>query len=94
MTHDYNKCLKLQFGINGYDCDTKFCNWLFTANNRNSTVIAHNGAGYDNKFILQYCLFKGLTPSSFIRQGSRITYMRFEKIISGSLIHITSCYNH
>ena len=43
------------------------------------TVIAHNGAGYDNKFILQYCLFKGLTPSSFIRQGSRITYMTFKK---------------
>jgi hypothetical protein len=33
----------------------------------------------DNKFILQYCLFKGMVPSSFIRQGSRITYMRFEK---------------
>ena len=24
--------------------------------NRESTVIAHSGAGYDNKFILQYCL--------------------------------------
>ena len=68
-----------KFGINGYDCSTKFCDWLFTPENRNSTVIAHNGAGYDNKFILQYCLNKGLVPSSFIRQGSRITYMNFNR---------------
>ena len=79
LTHNYEDCLIDSFGINGYGCEAKFCDWLFTEENKNSTVIAHNGAGYDNKFILQYCLFKGLTPSSFIRQGSRITYMRFEK---------------
>ena len=33
---------------------------MFTEENSNSTVIAHNGAGYDNKFILSYCLSKGL----------------------------------
>ena len=43
------------------------------------TVIAHSGAGYDNKFILQYCLTKGIVPSAFIRQGSRITYMIFKR---------------
>ena len=79
QTHGYNNCLIDSFGINGYKCEEEFCDWLFTKENQNSTVIAHNGAGYDNKFILQYCLFKGLTPSSFIRQGSKITYMYFEK---------------
>ncbi len=78
-THNYEDCLIHSFGINGYGCEAKFCEWLFTEENRDSTVIAHNGAGYDNKFILQWCLFKGMSPSSFIRQGSRITYMRFEK---------------
>ena len=68
---------------------------LFTQENQNSTVIAHNGAGYDNKFILQYCLFKGLTPSSFIRQGSKITYMYFEKKIKSDLLtRIYSYLNH
>ena len=50
-THNYKDCLINKFGINGYGCDVKFCDWLFTEENSNSTVIAHNGAGYDNKFI-------------------------------------------
>jgi len=50
-----------------------------TEENSHSTVIAHNGAGYDNKFVLQYCLNKGIVPSAFIRQGSRITYMSFKR---------------
>ncbi len=79
QSHKYENCLINSFGFNGYGCDEKFCDWLFTTENSNSTVIAHNGAGYDNKFILQYCLNKGLNPSSFIRQGSRITYMNFNR---------------
>jgi succinate dehydrogenase/fumarate reductase flavoprotein subunit len=66
-------------GFNGYNCTTEFCDWLFTEENSDATVIAHNGAGYDNKFILQFCLSRGLAPAAFIRQGSRITYMRFNK---------------
>ena len=57
----------------------KFCNWLFTEEHSNSTVIAHNGAGYDCKFILQWCLKKNLHPSKYIRQGNRIMYMDFKK---------------
>ena len=63
----------------GHGCENTFCDWLFSEGNMDSTVIAHNGAGYDNKFILQYCLNKGLIPSAFIRQGSRITY-EFQKL--------------
>ena len=74
LSHNYQDCLTNSFGIPGYNCEDKFCDWLFTDENINSTVIAHNGSGYDNKFILQYCLNKGIIPSSFIRQGSRITY--------------------
>jgi hypothetical protein len=40
-THDYDKCLKHSFGINGYNCTTEFCNWLFTEENSDATVIAH-----------------------------------------------------
>ena len=55
QTHNYENCLIESFGINGYDCEKKFCDLLFTEENQGATVIAHNGAGYDNKFILQYC---------------------------------------
>ena len=52
LTHDYDNCLTDRFGINGYTCENKFGDSLFTDANQNSTAIAHNGAGYDNKFIL------------------------------------------
>jgi hypothetical protein len=52
QTHDYENCLKESFGLNGYGYEEKFCDWLFTMENTGSTVIAHNGAGYDNKFVL------------------------------------------
>ena len=77
-THTYDNCLVYSFNFSGYGCQNVFFDWLFTENNMGSTVIAPNGAGYDNKFILQYCLNKGLIPSAFIRQGSRITYMSFK----------------
>ena len=78
-THIYNDCLGEQFSYSGYDVVDKFCNWLFTEEHSNSTVIAHNGAGYDCKFILQWCLKKNLHPSKYIRQGNRIMYMDFKK---------------
>jgi hypothetical protein len=42
-------------------------------------VFAHGG-GYDNKFVLQWCLSKGMLPSSYIRSGSHIMYMEFRKL--------------
>ena len=63
----------------GYNCCIDFCNWLFSAENKGSTVLAHNGGGYDYKFVLQYCLQRALKPDCFIRQGSHITFMKFEK---------------
>ena len=75
----YEDCLTNTFRHNGYDAVDKFCGWLFKADNYKSTVIAHNQAGYDGRFILQWCLNRGLHPTQYIRQGSRIMYMAFKK---------------
>ena len=56
-----------------------FCNWLFDEKNKHSTVFAHNAAGYDNKFVIKWCLEKCLPPNTYIRQGNRITLMTFKK---------------
>ena len=49
--HSYEKSLVHRTTFEGYGCDDKFCSWLFDSENMNSTVIAHNGAGYDAKFV-------------------------------------------
>ena len=77
--HSYEASLINKRTFPGYGCESAFCEWLFHKDNAYLTVIAHNGAGYDNKFILQWCLRKGLEPEAFIRQGSRITFMTFKK---------------
>ena len=76
-THDYNDCKSNTFTYSGYESVDKFCNWLFTDVHSHSTAIAHNQAGYDGRFSLQCCLNKGLHPSKFIKQGSKIMYMEF-----------------
>ena len=78
-SHEYEDCLVKSEKFEGYGCEYKFCDWLFTPENSNTTVFAHNGSGYDNKFVLQYCLSKGMLPSSYIRSGSHIMYMAFKK---------------
>ena len=102
-THDYNDCKHDAFTYSGYDVIDKFCNWLFTSKHSHSTVIAHNQAGYDGRFILQWCLNKGMHPTKFIRQGSRIMYMEFAKFhirfvdslhfFLEPLKHLSSTYN-
>ena len=76
--HNYENSLVTTFSASGYGCEKTFCDWLYEEN-ENCTVIAHNGAGYDHKFVLKYFLGKGMSPEGFIRQGSRITYMSFKK---------------
>jgi len=78
-THDYEKSIVGRKTFEGYGCEHAFCEWLFQEENENSTVIAHNGAGYDSKFILKWSLGKGWEPTTFIRQGSRITNPAFRK---------------
>ena len=78
-THDYKDCEHDTFTYSGYDVVDQICNWLFTSKHSHSTVIAQNQAGYDGRFILQWCLNKDMHPTKFIRQGSRIMYMEFVK---------------
>jgi hypothetical protein len=51
-------------------------------------LLYHNGSGYDFKFILKWCLKRGMTPDSYIRQGSHIMYMGFRKF---NLRFVDSC---
>ena len=69
-THNYTKSLVEQKMFYGYDCLGEFCEWLLSPENANSTVIAHNQAGYDGKFILSYCINSCLVPSKYIQQGN------------------------
>ncbi len=78
-SHSYADSLIDTHSFPGYGCLDKFCKWLFTPENRGSTVMAHNGAGYDYKFILKWGIEHGLEPQRKIMQGSRITYMTYKK---------------
>ena len=62
-----------------YDCCNDFCKCFFDKQHKECTLMAHNGAGYANKLILQWCVKHGLNPGMLIRQGSRFTYMHFNK---------------
>ena len=62
----------------GYDCCTEFCKRLFDKNTKISTIMAHNGAGYDNRCVVQWCIKHGLTPAMTIRQGSLSTAMHLK----------------
>ena len=77
--HIYEDSLIDTSSFTGYDCCNDFCKWLFGKQHKDCTIMAQTGAGYDNKFILQWCVKHGLNPGMSIRQGSRITYMQFNK---------------
>ena len=58
------------FSFGCHDCINKLCDFIFKdKTNRNSTVIAHNGAGYDNTFTLGWATQHGIYPRKYIRQG-------------------------
>ena len=49
--HDYRHSKGQQLSFEGYNCANDFCNWLFSEENSDSTVFAHNQSGYDAKFL-------------------------------------------
>jgi hypothetical protein len=79
--HLYEESLTSTNSFAGYDCQADFWKCWFIKANRDSTDMAHNGAGYDNKFVLNLCIDHGLHAAMLIRQGSRITYMHFNNTI-------------
>ena len=72
--HEYDKSFEKSESFEGYECLDNFGDWLFQKENTNSTVFAHNQAGYDGTFILVWCLTNILVPSKYIQQGNRISY--------------------
>jgi predicted alpha/beta-fold hydrolase len=72
-TNNYDRSLVASLKFEGYNCCDEFCNWLFSKQNANSIIIAHNGSGYDYKFVLKWCISKSLRPDTYICQGSHIT---------------------
>jgi hypothetical protein len=78
--HEYEDSLIEKLSFPGYNCIDDFCRWLFNdKSNMNATVMAHNGAGYDSKFIKKWCVDHGMPPNGLIEQGSRVTYMEFNR---------------
>ena len=77
--HGYEDSLVEQKIFEGYNCRNDFGLWLFSDANANSTVIAHNGSGYDYKFVLKWYLEGGERPSTYICQGSHKTSMKFRR---------------
>ena len=74
----YEESLVAWFSFDGYDCINKCCDFLFRGQtHRYSAVIAHNGSGYDNKFILNWAINHGTYPHTYIRQGSGIIYKTY-----------------
>jgi len=78
--HSYEKSFQESTSFEGYSCADDFCDWLFSGEHQEATVFAHNQAGYDAKFLLQWCISHDMLPDKYIQQGSGITYMYFRKI--------------
>jgi hypothetical protein len=78
------KCGENQKIFHGRDCQTKFCKWLFTKENKKSVCIAHNLKGYDGYFILKYLYDNAILPK-IIYNGTKIMSM-FVPIVSIKLI--------
>ena len=56
----------------------KFCEWLFSHQHKNYTVIAHNAKAYDNYFLYDYLINTlGKPPDKLIFVGCKILYMHF-----------------
>lgn len=70
-----NFCKDNRQCFDGDSCLDKFCEWLFSKQNKNAIAIAHNTKGYDGQFILQYCHRKGLKPKQIISRGLGVMYL-------------------
>lgn len=55
----------------GDNTTNEFCEWLFTKEHANCTVLAHNLQGYDSYFILQYLHANAIIPE-VITRGAKV----------------------
>jgi hypothetical protein len=70
--HEYQKSLIASHSFSGYGCEHEFCEWLFQSTNYNSTVIAHNGAGYDAQQVHFKMVFGASNVSGFSSSGKAV----------------------
>ena len=73
--HTYINSFKRSKSFEGFNCAKELCDWLFSGKMKDCTVFAHNQAGYDAKFVLQWCITHDMLPDKYIQQGSGITYI-------------------
>ena len=63
----------------GYNVNRRFCQWLFSEQHKEFTMIAHNFRSYDGQFVLEYMLDNGLKPD-VIKNGTKLMDLRFDKL--------------
>ena len=69
------KCGKKQIVFSGPKTVELFCEWLFSNQHKNVTVMAHNARSYDNYFIYGYLITNGVLPE-IVFNGCKIMYLR------------------
>lgn len=62
----------------GYDVVTQFGKWLFSSDHKYYTARSHNGAGFDNSFLLEYLLSESIMPE-LIYNGTKLLYMYIQR---------------
>ena len=70
-----NTCGNRQVIFKGESTKEKFCEWLFSKQHTDFSIIAHNAKGYDNYFLYNYLVNKNIKPDHLIFQGSKLMYM-------------------
>jgi hypothetical protein len=58
-----------------------FCQWLFSQGNSDTTVISHNGRGFDHFPILKYLVDQSIVPQT-IFNGSKCMYMHIARSLN------------
>ena len=80
--HEPNLCIVQneageEWIFEGDNTRDEFCEWLFTDEHANCTVMAHNFQGYDSYFILQYLREQGVKYDVIMR-GAKVLSLAVE----------------
>ena len=70
----------------GVNCQSDFCRWLLSENNRDAKVFAHNAKGYDSYFILAYLRKQDLKPDQIIMSGAKVMYLKMGGVLNVELL--------
>ncbi|XP_053382445.1 uncharacterized protein LOC128549547 isoform X1 [Mercenaria mercenaria] len=76
-----NDCYLRQHIFYGDNACFDFCQWLFTQGNSDTTVISHNGRGFDHFPILKYLVNQSIVPQT-IFNGSKCMYMHIARSLN------------